>query len=256
MDELNRSRGRYRWFFRFSIASLLLGMAVVAGYFTGYRFGERQAIQDVADTKVTSVVYQVKDLIKPLDAPQAWSPTEQDFEPLVELITSTIASNEWSTPAAGITPFVANKSLVVSCSGVAHRELAELLHQLRTLRYKLPEDYLAKVRELAGRQKPTRRVIKALTDDSPDRHTIMKNHYDSALQELAAAFGAPTQVASAGEAQYPEWIGAQHIAVWDRGVGKLYFALVDCRPHGEALVAGWWEETVGQLKPIELAVKN
>lgn len=260
MDEPKRPLPRKRRFYRFSLASLLLFTAILSGYFSGYRLGWRQVQQDQQDLILSTRSYDVADLIQPIDAQPGWSAKKEDFAPLTELITSTVSAEEWFASGAGVGVGVnrihavaSNSSIIVAGPGAVHRELAELLQQLRDLRYKLPDDYVVTAREVADRQAPARQIIKALTACSRDDQERMKNHFSSALKTLAVEFGQPDQIVSAGEHGYPDWIGSQRIAVWTRGTGKLYFALVDCRPEGEALVIGWWEESVGPLKPIVFA---
>ncbi|MEO0529959.1 MAG: hypothetical protein AAF266_05195 [Planctomycetota bacterium] len=59
-----------------------------------------------------------------------------DFDSLIELITSTVASDTWAENGGGeaeIRPFPTNLSLVVSQTQSVHEEIADLLEQLRRL---------------------------------------------------------------------------------------------------------------------------
>lgn len=59
-----------------------------------------------------------------------------DFDSLIELITSTIASDSWAENGGGtaeIRPFPTNLSLVISQTQQVHEEIADLLEQLRRL---------------------------------------------------------------------------------------------------------------------------
>ncbi|TWT96061.1 outer membrane porin HofQ [Botrimarina colliarenosi] len=59
-----------------------------------------------------------------------------DFDSLIELITSTVASDTWAENGGGeaeIRPFATNLSLVVSQTQSVHEEIADLLEQLRRL---------------------------------------------------------------------------------------------------------------------------
>ncbi|MEQ8848668.1 hypothetical protein [Botrimarina sp.] len=59
-----------------------------------------------------------------------------DFDSLIELITSTIASDTWAENGGGtaeIRPFPTNLSLVISQTQSVHEEIADLLEQLRRL---------------------------------------------------------------------------------------------------------------------------
>ncbi len=61
--------------------------------------------------------------------------TEDDFQPLIDLITTTIAPDSWDVNGGNgaIQPFVANLSLVVSQTQDVHEQIADLLDQLRRL---------------------------------------------------------------------------------------------------------------------------
>ena len=252
MEETKQPLPNKRWHYRFSLASFLLFVAIVAGYFSGYRMGWQQYYQD----HVFRMAYYVSDLIKPVDAPPEWSATDKDFGPLIDFITSTVAPNEWKTTngsTANIRPYAPNSSLTVSCSRSTHNQLSDLLQQLRELGNKLPENYLAKVRKVADRKAPTRQIVKVFPKHFPETHRTMVNNFSSALSELSKEYGQPDLIVSAGEYGFPDWLGAQRVAVWERSIGKLYFAHVECRPEGEALIVGWWEESVGPLEPLVLA---
>jgi len=60
---------------------------------------------------------------------------QQNFQPLIDLIQSTVAADSWDTvggPGA-IRPFDTNLSLVISTTQEVHDEIADLLEQLRRL---------------------------------------------------------------------------------------------------------------------------
>ena len=59
-----------------------------------------------------------------------------DFDSLIDLITSTIATETWAENGGGeaeIRPFPTNLSLVISQTQAVHEEIADLLEQLRRL---------------------------------------------------------------------------------------------------------------------------
>ncbi|MEN1680079.1 MAG: hypothetical protein AAGJ46_10835 [Planctomycetota bacterium] len=257
MSDSAASSPKKRWRFRLSLATLLVFVACFSGYLAGLRLGADASAEQRRRAEISTQTYAVSDLIEPIDPNPGWSPTEGEFLPLIELVTSTLDSEEWreatGSGASSISPFASNSSIVVTCSGDAHDQLASLLHQLRDLRYRLPGDYLDQVREVAARGIPTRQIIKAFTATSPANHKRMENHFSAAMADLRSAFGRPDLVAAAGDAEFPSWLAARRTAVWDRRRGKLYFALVDCRPDGEALVAGWWEPGGDALGPIVFA---
>ncbi len=60
---------------------------------------------------------------------------QQNFQPLIDLIQSTVAQTTWDTTGGpgAIRPFETNLSLVVSQTQEVHEEIADLLEQLRRL---------------------------------------------------------------------------------------------------------------------------
>lgn len=249
MEEPAASRPSRRRTFRFSLLTALVVMTCVAGYLSGYRFGVQERIEDNQAATVYPKTYAVGDLVTSgPDAPP-------NYTSLVDLITSSVATEVWRRNGVGdseVHAFPANHSLVIACNQSTHAEVADLLQQLRDLRYKLPKDYVAKVREAAARKVTGPRIIKVLTAMTSADERRMQKHFESAVRQLTREFGRPERVVAAGEASFPEWATALRIAVWDRRGGKLYFALQDCRPQGQALVAGWWEEGFGPLEPLQI----
>ncbi|MEQ1904996.1 MAG: hypothetical protein ABL888_12485 [Pirellulaceae bacterium] len=70
-----------------------------------------------------------------MGAPQMGGITIGDFQPLMQLITQTIAPDEWQTTQGEgtIQPYVPNLSLIVSQTQEVHDEIQDLLTQLRKL---------------------------------------------------------------------------------------------------------------------------
>ncbi len=261
MDEPISSRPSRRPFLRFSLSALMLAFMCVAGllsgYFSGYQWGVDEWQAELHRTRITSRVYNVADLVIPIpNDPNSTAPTPPNFDPLIDLITSTIDHDVWMKNGTGeseIQSFPSNLSLVVSCSGNTHDGIAELLQQLRRYKFKIPEEDIDRVREAAARKQNRASPIVVFSRVTPDNHRQLENLFESAIEQLDASFGKPTAVHAAGEQDFPVWAAAQKIAIWERGGGKLYFALQDCRPQGEALVAGWWEDSFGTMKPLHIA---
>ncbi len=253
MEDTKKQRPRRR-FFRFSLLTLMLATTCVAGYFSGWRWGAQERTQDISDTTFSTQVYQVSDLVTPI--PGKTGAASADFDPLVELIVSTIEHDSWlenDTGIGEIQTFPTNLSIVVSNTGKTHDGIAELFQQLRDLRYELPEDFLAKVRGAVARKRKPAFPIKVLTHYAIEDARRMENHFESAVKQLTSVFGKPSGVYQAGEKDFPKWATAQEIAVWNYWGGKLYFAMQDCRPQGLALVTGWWEKSFGDLPPMQIA---
>ena len=80
------------------------------------------------------VVYPVADLVFPadyVDIPGRFGPDVADFDPLIELITSTVRPTSWPCGSVGpISPFANRACIVVSQMQDVHEEIAELLEKL------------------------------------------------------------------------------------------------------------------------------
>lgn len=254
MDAPTRRRPLWRRLMRFSLAGFLFVVACLAGYLGGYREGVRRGTDDKAAAAVTTRIYDVADLIRPLDEPLDWVATEEDFAELIELITSTITAESWGPGQGGsINAFPKNRSLVIANRGVVHDEIDQLFGQIRRLRYTLPDGYLEDVREVAARQEVSATILKATRQEADEVTRQFQAFFESAEADLHGEFGSPSLMKEAGDVGFPEWIGARRVAVWNKGSGKLYLALRDCRPRGEALVFGWWEPSAGEIAPMSFA---
>jgi hypothetical protein len=244
---------RRRWW-SFGVGTLLFLMACVAGYLSGFRLGADEKRTQARKQAFYSAVYDVGDLVS-LD-PNA-TVGASDFDELIELIISTVASETWvenGGPEAEIRPFPTNKSLVVSNTGAVHEQIADLLAQLRRTAYELdPEHVMSAVRESSARKLATPRIVKLYQTMNPHVHRIVEGHFDSGLELLTKRLGKPTSNFSLEDISFPTWIAAQRVAVWKQGDGKLYWALQDVLPEGEAVVVGWYEEGMDQIRPVGIA---
>lgn len=243
-------RNKRSWL-RFGIGTLLFLMACTAGYLTGFRFGVEEKQEQVRQQTVSTRIYDVGDLVS-LD-PDA-QVSLADFDSLVDLIVSTVASDSWvenGGPSGEIRPFPKNKSLVVSASGAVHEELSDLLAQLRRTAYELdPEELMATVREVSARKLGTQRTVKAYSVANPHVRQIVSGHYDSGLELLTKRLGSPDETYTLDSNEFPTWIAAQKVAVWKKESGKLYLAHQDVLPEGEALVVGWYEDGMATIRPL------
>jgi RNA polymerase sigma factor (sigma-70 family) len=99
-------------------------------------------------------VYNVADLVVPHDFGPALGlarkPPRPEFEPLIDLIRSTVAPDSWGddpTTMGTITPFYLNISLIIRQTPEVHDELVQRLRQLRRLRgLTIPEDEVEETR--------------------------------------------------------------------------------------------------------------
>lgn len=178
-----------RWRFRFSISFLLFLMTCVAGYFFGYQTGYDSGAKFKAS--ISTKIYYVEDLIKPLDASEDWSAKKKDFNKLIDLITSTVSANEWKNGTSQIRSFPSNRSLIVECRRSTHGQLGGLLHQLRRIAFAMPKNFLNKARSVAHRGKPSCQIIKTFPKISEHLHSTLANNFHSAVGDLSDEFGSP-----------------------------------------------------------------
>ncbi|WP_425395363.1 hypothetical protein [Aeoliella sp.] len=237
--------------FRFGIGTLLFLTACVAGYFTGYRYGVEEKQQQIRRTTVVTTTYNVGDL---LSFDKDASVASADFDSLIDLIVSTVNSEKWvenGGPVNEIRPFPGHKSLVITCDLETHDQTADLLEQLRRGAYELDtEDLMAAVRDASARKQATPHAVKLYSALNPDVHRIVSGHYDSGLEVLKKRLGRPEATYTLDTEDFPTWIAAQKVAVWKKGDGKLYLALQDVMPEGEAVVVGWHEAGMDTIRPL------
>lgn len=86
-----------------------------------------------AETPLVTQVYAVADLVVPLPQPDA--KPRPDFEPLIKLITESVAPESWNDKGGtgSLAPFESNLSLVISQTADVHEQIADLLEELRRL---------------------------------------------------------------------------------------------------------------------------
>jgi hypothetical protein len=128
---------RWRRVLRFSLGTLLFIVLLVAGFLGGMRAGFHRGYsagqsQRAKETPVARV-YPVASLVLPTaDA----SPSEADFDTLIEVITTSIAPESWDEVGGpgSIDAFPLGLSLVVTQTPEIHERITVLLNDLEGLR--------------------------------------------------------------------------------------------------------------------------
>jgi hypothetical protein len=238
---------------RVSAALLILAALVWLGYLRGHRAGYDSATPPPAASagQLIVVTYPVSDLIIPLasDPPKPAPPGPggstgpgADFDPLIDLITSTIDTETWLENGTGegeIMPFPSNLSLVISQTQRVHEQVADLLEQLRTLHVTVKAGEIIpslQLRAACGQDAaplPLRELPKTSKGEA-----AMARLFDEAVANVAAIWGAPIFRGSEFDEDFPPWTTGKQVAVWPRGEGFAYVAVQD----GDArqqLMAGW-----------------
>ncbi|WP_425395364.1 hypothetical protein [Aeoliella sp.] len=123
-------KSKKSWF-RFGIGTLLFLTACLAGYFAGYQLGAEAKLEAIRQQEVCSIVYDVSDLVV-MESDGELVAT--DFDPLLDAIYGTIASDSWVVnggPDAYIQPHPSTQSLVISQKPAVHNQIRDLLAQLQ-----------------------------------------------------------------------------------------------------------------------------
>lgn len=236
---------------RFGVGTLLFLMACTAGYLTGFRWGVSEKQLQVRRDTIATTVYSVGDLLS-----QNKEQFLADFDSLIDLISSTVSSHVWIENGGDIgeiRPLPSTKSLVVTCDLETHDQLAELLQQLRDQAYRLDEEELMKtVREVKAQKPIAPCVVEFSALYTEFSHSLMVGHFESGLQTMTRRIGEPSEVYTTDSKEFPTWIVAQRVAVWNQENAQLYYALVDSRYDGELIVVGWRPEGLARVEPVEL----
>jgi hypothetical protein len=250
---MSRKRAILRWL-RGGAAVLILAALVWLGYRRGHRDGYAAATPPTSASsgQLKIVTYAVADLVYPIgsDTPTAAPPGPgsypqpgADFDPLIDLIVSTIDSETWQENGTGegeIMSFPSNLSLVVSQTRQVHEQIADLLQQLRTLSVTVAAREIIPViqSQAAYRNEGTSHVLRVLPRETRGA-AAMARLFHEAVENLEAVWGAPDFRGAPDDEASLAWVKAQEIAVWPRAGGQAYVAVQNEFEGQTQLVAGW-----------------
>ena len=117
---------------RFSLITLLVLMSLVAGYLSGYQFGGKQRQLSDDGALITTKAYRVEDFMAAASNANPSSEPNANMASLVELIQSTVATDQWQPNGESEIAGSSESNLIVAkCSGKVHDEIAEQLQDLR-----------------------------------------------------------------------------------------------------------------------------
>jgi hypothetical protein len=118
---------------RYSLAFLLLLVAIVAGFFAGHHRGYELGFQHWQKLPVKTVTYSVTDLIeRESSADGQMKDSEILVEEFAELVRNQVMPEFWDVdPNTTLSPFSANKSLIVSGNDMMHSSVREFLAEFR-----------------------------------------------------------------------------------------------------------------------------
>ena len=135
--------------FTFSLTLGFQGLKVDAKLETEQPPVQPKPIDDATEDQLLETYY-IGDLVVPIDEKKKLSlyetgefdisdqdraaVTSKDFNPIIDLITSTIDSESWEGPDAGsISPYAQNLSLVIAQTKPTHQKIQSLIRKLREL---------------------------------------------------------------------------------------------------------------------------
>ena len=116
--------------FRFSIAAVLFGVAIIAGYFAGFSRGHHEGHDRWVNLPTYTKTYLVNKIVcaqhldthKNLGLPGAIS--DSDFEPLLNDIYEKVLPHVWANDDnTKIEAYVPNLSIIVTGNATIHHEI-------------------------------------------------------------------------------------------------------------------------------------
>lgn len=229
---------------RWLIATLLLLALATFGFRAGYQRGyEPESIAaQLTSNSLVRKVYPVADLVTPVEN---GAPLVLHFDPLIDLIVSTIERESWMENGTGegeIQPFPSNNSLVVSQTQRVHQQISDLLEQLRRIGDEVDaEQAISLFQSWAAYGKEQSHGFQEFPANAEGRRAI-NQYFAKSLQNVADAWGSPTFHGKQDGANFPKWSSAEELAWWPRGVGMAYLSIEldgESRPQ---LILGWRPE--------------
>lgn len=243
-----------RGWFRFSLFAVAVFATLCCGYlgyYRGYQQGYVAGDLQRKSEKPYCEIYYVDDLVTPWDE----NDKVPQFDPLIDLIVSTVATETWSENGGGcgeVRPFLTNRSLVISNTQNVHEEIADLLEHLRRLQQAIPEaTLLPKVREIAAGQF-RHQILTCMPKSNPRAHGVVTKQFDAGINTIKKELGSASYVGASSDKQFPEWATGQRAAVWNWRGGQVYMVQQETLPEGEALILGWRNEDSPRMERVQL----
>ena len=239
MAERQSTLRRARWI---AIALLLVAFATLA-YREGFRRGYEPDGLAAAQTSssLMIVTYPVADLIASTPSQVLQKPTS-DFDPLIDLIVSTIEHNSWMENGTGegeIQPFPTNGSLVISQTRRVHQQISDLLAQLRRIGGEVDaKQAISLFQSWAALGSDRSHEFQNFPATTEGKQAAAR-YFSKSMQNVAAIWGTPTFHGQQGDGGFPNWSSAGEIAWWPRGDGVAYISVsfdAESRPH---IILGW-----------------
>ena len=230
---------------RWTLAAALLVALAVLGYREGYRRGyEPEQLATITTSSLVVKTYPVADLVTPVGS-NVPSNVALDFDPLIDLIVSTIEHESWMENGGGegeLQPFPSNASLVVSQTQRVHEQIADLLQQLRRLGTSFDaEQAIPLFHSWAVRGSPTSLCPNLVLGGDEGRQKIDKC-FAKTRQSIVDVWGGPSFHGDSDDDGFPEWSRAEELAYWPRGTGVAYIAVELDAESRSQLILGWRPE--------------
>lgn len=227
---------------RWALAAALLVVLAIFGYREGYRRGyEPKQLAPITTNSLVVKTYPVADLVTPVGG-NVPSKLPLDFDPLIDLIVSTIEHESWMENGTGegeIRPFPSNASLVISQTQRVHEQIADLLQQLRRLGTSVEaKQAISLFQSWAMHGKPTSLCPNFVLGGDEGRQKI-EQCFAKTQQNIVDVWGQPSFHGRRQEDDFPAWSQAEELAVWPRGAGVAYIAVERDGESRSQLILGW-----------------
>ena len=232
----------FRRSLRWALAVTILVVLAAFGYRKGYRRGhEPQHLVQLTANSLVMRTYPVADLIVPRAGSHP-SKSLPDFDPLIDLIVSTVETETWMENGTGegeIQPFPTQETLVVSQTQRVHEQISDVLDQLR----RLPMEVAAKeaipmLQTRAACRQDGSYAIRSFSNSKPGDGVAAKCLAQTTLN-IADIWGSPAFRGQRDDADFPAWSTAEELACWPRGAGVAYIAIESDANDRPQLILGW-----------------
>lgn len=224
---------RYHRWLRFSLFGMLTAVAVAAGFFGGYRWGDRVAVCEHYRGSMLVKLYDVSDLVCDGRSDDV-RVVSANLKRLTKLIVATIEYDSWTEHGTGpgeIQPYPPNRSFIVSHLGSVHDQIEALLANLRSQSgAATAAEIIPRLQELAATKDAWSQICLRWSGDVLQaKSATVTQWFDAAVDAVAARWGRPDFRGACDNALFPKWSVGQLIATWPRNGGVAFIEVRDFR---------------------------
>lgn len=234
---------------RLALALVLLGVLGTAGYRRGYQTGYAPPeFLQTSGGELYIKSYSVGDLVVPigLDPTTAAGRSAADFDPLIDLILTSIEHDSWLTNGIGegeIQPYPSNLYLAIAQTERVHAQIGQHLEQLRSLSGEIqPASWIPLVQSLAAYDRPGSQCLLQFPSND-EAKAAAPSIFARSVNNTVELWGRPAYGGVRTEYGFPAWCDGDEIAYWTRGEGYAYLVRKSVtsqdQPAVLQFIAGW-----------------